>query len=297
MVPPREKTVLEIEDLMALAIEEAETSLRQGDCGFGAVVARQGEVVARARDTEKTGHDPTAHAELTAIRQAARELGRDLSACQLISTHEPCPMCASAMLWAGITTVCYGCSISDSIKQGRTRIDLSCKELYERAGKPLTILEGVCAERCSLLYNREVREQMKMLRGADAEGLEKLAHALAQKRIAWFHANADSVAQEEKDPLDKGYLFFLKKLGLSSDQAPILERTPRRLVLASRNFCPTLEACKILGLDTRLVCKHLTEFPMIELLKQVHPKLRFARNYETLRPYGQYCEEVISLDD
>lgn len=284
-------------DYMAVAIEEAELSLREGDCGFGAVVARNEEIIARAHDTERTAQDPTAHAELTAIRQAAARLGRSLNGCQLIATHEPCPMCSTAILWAGIDTVAFGYSIAEAIRQGRNRIDLSCKEVFERARKPVSIHDGVLHARCAILYNREVRDQIDALRAADETTLRKMADTLTRKRLAWFNSQRHTMPSQDCDPLDAAYRLLLRKLGITPDESPILERGPKRLVLASRNFCPTLEACRILGLNTRFVCKHLTERPTNELLRQVHPGLRFTRNYETLRPFGEYCEETIYLDD
>ena len=75
-----------------------------------------------------------------------------------------------------------------------------------------------------------------------------------------------------------------------------ISRDKKKIVLHSRNFCPTLEACKVLKLDTRSVCRHLSEKPTTDLLRQLHPKLRFTRNYEKLRPHTPYCEEMIILD-
>jgi len=70
-----------------------------------------------------------------------------------------------------------------------------------------------------------------------------------------------------------------------------------RIIIHSKNFCPTLEACRILNMDTRFVCRHLTENPTTELIRQLHPRLRFCRNYEKLRPHSAYCEEMIVLED
>ena len=83
---------------MRLAIEEAKISLREGNCGFGSVIVKDGELIAKVHDTEKTEADPTAHAEMTAIRAASARLGKDLSGCIIISTHEPCRMCSTAVL-------------------------------------------------------------------------------------------------------------------------------------------------------------------------------------------------------
>lgn len=283
-------------DFMLIAIDEAKLSFREGNCGFGAVIVKDGEVVSRSHDTEKTERDPTAHAELTAIREAATLLGRHLDGCQVISTHEPCPMCATAIVWAGIETVVYGYSIREALQQGRRRIDLPCREIFERAGKKITIHENILHDQCAVLYNDDVRKQIEQLRNADEAALRQMADTLTKRRIAWIGANRPD-PYDGDDLLGTAYRLLIQKLGIPPEQAPILDRGQRHLRFASRNSCPTLEACRILGLDTRFVCKHLTEGPTTEFLRQIHPKLRFSRNYETLRPYGDYCEETISLEE
>ena len=125
------KKVIELETFMAMAVVEAMISLREGNCGFGAVIAKNNELIAKAHDTERTVGDSTAHAEMTVIRSASAKLGRDLSGCILIATHEPCPMCATAIIWSGITEIAFGYSIKNAIEQGRNRIDLSCRELSD----------------------------------------------------------------------------------------------------------------------------------------------------------------------
>lgn len=282
---------------MLLAMEEARSSLREGNCGFGAVIIQGDEIVAMSHDTEKTDQDPTAHAELTCIRKAAAQLGRHLAGCRIVSTHEPCPMCATAIVWSGIETVVYGYSILEALQQGRSRIDLSCREIFQRANKDIVVHENVLHDQCSVLYNREVREQVKCLRNADQAALRQMSQSLLQKRLAWVEANRPELPDDVQGILEEAYRTLICKLGLTSQDAPILERGLRHLRFASRNFCPTLEACRILGLDTRWVCKHLTEEATSEFLRQLHPKLRFGRDYYTLRPYGEYCEETISLED
>lgn len=282
-------------DLMQLAIEEAGISLREGNCGFGAVITKGDEVIAKAHDTEKTDHDPTAHAELTTIRKAASLLGRHLDGCQIIATHEPCPMCATAIVWAGIESVGYGYSIQEAIEQGRNRIALTCREVFERAGKRIVIQEGILHDQCAVLYNREVRDQVAKLRTADEAALHRMADEITAKRRAWCEANHPLLPAGTHDIAGAAYELLIRKLGMTPDEAPIVDRSPNHVRFASRNFCPTLEACRILGLDTRFVCKHLTERPTNDFLRQIHPRLRFSRNYDTLRPYGEYCEETISL--
>lgn len=120
---------------------------------------------------------------------------------------------------------------------------------------------------------------------------------LTRKRLEWIAENCRSLAGKGEDALEVGYQVFLKKLEITADQAPLVRRDEKCMVLHSKNFCATLEACKILALDTRFVCRHLTEQPTTELLRQVHPKLRFTRNYDKLRPRSNYCEEMIIFDD
>jgi len=75
-----------------------------------------------------------------------------------------------------------------------------------------------------------------------------------------------------------------------------VDKNEEKIVIHSMNFCPTLEACKILNLDTRVVCKEFSEVPTDVLLKLLNPRLSFHRNYEKLRPYSPYCEEIITFD-
>ena len=281
---------------MRAAIEEAKTSLKEGNSGFGALIAKGSEVIAKAHDTDKTSGDPTRHAEIDVIRSAAAVLGKDLSGCLLVSTHEPCPMCSTAALWSGISAVAYGYPISDAIKQGRRRVDISIKEIFNRAGKTILVYENVLYDECALLYNRTIRDCIDQLRDADEKKLQQLARDLSEKRLRWYSKNRSPVDGSNEKILDTAYRVFLKKLGVPRDQAQIVHRDEVSLVLHSSNFCPTLEACKILDLDTRYICRQLTEKPTTELLRQVHPKLRFARRYEKLRPYCSYCEEMIILD-
>jgi tRNA(Arg) A34 adenosine deaminase TadA len=283
--------------LMDMAIDEAQMSLREGNCGFGCLIVRGGDIIAKAHDTEKSAQDPTAHAELAVIRQAAALLGCNLSGCQIVSTHEPCPMCATAILWCGIDTVVYGYSIKDAIRQGRRRIDLRCTEIFQRAGKAITVHEGVLRQRCRVLYDKDVREQVDMLRNADESALCEMAVMLTQKRFAWFETHGHLIEYSSGDILHVAYEALLTKLGIAPEEAPVMEHKKGQLTFGSRNFCPTLEACKILGLDTRFVCRHLTEKPTEALLQRIDPRLRFSRDYQTLRPYGASCVETISIEE
>ena len=90
-------------------------ALRAGDQPFGAVVLRGEVIVGAAPSRVVTATDPTAHAEMEAIRDAARRLRtRDLSGCVLVSTSRPCSMCEAAASWAGISRMVYGEALTDA---------------------------------------------------------------------------------------------------------------------------------------------------------------------------------------
>ncbi len=99
----------EHERMMRLALAEAEQAFREDEIPVGAVIVYQGRVIARAHNLREQFNDPTAHAELLAIRAAARILGsRRLTGCTLYVTLEPCPMCAGALVMACLDACYFG---------------------------------------------------------------------------------------------------------------------------------------------------------------------------------------------
>ena len=283
------------EEYMESAYAEACISLREGNYGFGAVIVdADGTVVAKSHDTEKTEGDSTLHAEITAIRKASKILGCDLGDLAIYSTHEPCPMCATAILWSGIRKIVYGFSTSEALMEGRRRIDIGCREIFRRAGCEAAIIEKVLYAECSLLYRKEIRDEIKKIRNKETYELDDEGKAIGERRIKWLYENFPK--PDGEDSLFAGYSILLKKLKISEKDAPIVDRNEKALVFHSMNYCPTLEACKILGYDTRIVCRHLTERATDALVKAVDPRLKFTRNYEKMRPYYEYCEEAIESE-
>ncbi len=93
---------------MSLAYNQAIDAWRRGEVPIGAVIERDGEIIALAHNTVEAAHDPTAHAEVLAITQAANALGDwRLDGCTLYVTKEPCPMCSGATLMSRLKRVCY----------------------------------------------------------------------------------------------------------------------------------------------------------------------------------------------
>lgn len=94
---------------MREAIRLSEENVRNGGGPFGAVIARDGEIVGTGTNRVTSDCDPTAHAEVNAIRAAASRLGTfDLSGCEIYSSCEPCPMCLGAIYWAHLDRLYYG---------------------------------------------------------------------------------------------------------------------------------------------------------------------------------------------
>ncbi|MBR3122344.1 nucleoside deaminase [Candidatus Saccharibacteria bacterium] len=105
---------------MKMAIDEARKGIRRRHGGpFGAVIVKNGKVVAVGHNRVLKNNDSTCHGEIDAIRKAERRLRTyDLSGCQIYTTGEPCAMCLAAILWANIDKVYYGCSLADNEEIG-----------------------------------------------------------------------------------------------------------------------------------------------------------------------------------
>ncbi len=103
-------------NFMQTAADRARQTMRLGHGGpFGAAVVKDGRIIAVESNSVLKDHDPTAHAEVNAIRKAGEVLGtHDLSGCELYATGYPCPMCLSAIIWANIKTVYYGCAPAEA---------------------------------------------------------------------------------------------------------------------------------------------------------------------------------------
>ena len=113
------KTKYTPEAFMREAIKLSAESVRSGGGPFGTVIVRNGEIIARDENRVTVCNDPTAHAEVSAIREAAARLGTyDLSGCEIYSSCEPCPMCLGAIYWARLDKLYYAGTRADAANVG-----------------------------------------------------------------------------------------------------------------------------------------------------------------------------------
>jgi tRNA(Arg) A34 adenosine deaminase TadA len=122
------------DELMRRAVALSLEKMQAGSGGpFGAVIARNGEVIAEGWNQVTSGNDPTAHAEVVAIRRACTALGRfDLSDCEIYSSCEPCPMCLAAVYWARLKRLAFG-----NDRQAAAAIGFDDDFLYREVPKPI----------------------------------------------------------------------------------------------------------------------------------------------------------------
>lgn len=121
------------EELMREAIRLSEENVVNGGGPFGAVIARDGEIVATGVNRVTANHDPTAHAEVSAIRAACERLNTfDLRGCEIYSSCEPCPMCLGAIYWAHLDRLYFG-----NNKEDARRVGFDDSFIYDEMALPL----------------------------------------------------------------------------------------------------------------------------------------------------------------
>jgi len=147
------------DEFMRAAIDQAAKAEALGDVPIGAVVAKEDRIIAVAHNRRLIDADPTAHAEMLAIRAAARALGDwRLNGCALVVTLEPCCMCAGAIVLARMDRLVYGAS---DPKAGAVRtLYRLCED--ERLNHRVQVVAGVLAERCAAILSGFFRTQRDM---------------------------------------------------------------------------------------------------------------------------------------
>lgn len=132
---------------MRLALEEAQLAASFGDVPVGAVVVRDGVVIGRGHNRREQDNDPTAHAEVIAIRQAAEALGAwRLTGSTMYVTIEPCPMCAGALVLARVDRLVYGAADPKTGATGSLWNIVQDERLNHRLGVTAGVLESECRD-------------------------------------------------------------------------------------------------------------------------------------------------------
>ncbi|HMG21081.1 MAG TPA: tRNA adenosine(34) deaminase TadA [Kofleriaceae bacterium] len=149
---------------MSVALDEARAAAASGDVPVGAVVVLDGRIVGRGRNRREVDRDPTAHAEIVALREAASVLGQWRVEGTLVVTQEPCPMCAGALVNARVARLVFGCP---NPKAG------AIVTLYQIVSDPrlnhrIAVTSGVRAEECAGLLQQFFAE---LRRGPDYRDL------------------------------------------------------------------------------------------------------------------------------
>jgi tRNA(adenine34) deaminase len=139
------------EQFMRIALDEA----RQGDAPFGAVIVRDGQVLARGHNLGRTNGDPTAHGEMMAIRRCLADHGSAvLRGSTLYTTGEPCAMCMGAILWCRVGRLVFAASVVQ-LATTRDQIMISSADIAAKAPfVPITITGGVLADEAMQLFRR-----------------------------------------------------------------------------------------------------------------------------------------------
>lgn len=134
---------------MKSAIKEAYKGINNGHGGpFGAVIVKDGKIIAKGHNQVVKNNDPTCHGEIMAIHAACKKLKTfDLSGCEIYTTGEPCPMCLGAILWANIEKIYYGCNILDT-----ENIGFRDKKFYDLFENKDSIIKEVGRKECLKLF-------------------------------------------------------------------------------------------------------------------------------------------------
>ena len=146
-------STIEPESLMQLAIATARQGIAKGQTPFGCAIVLGDAPVAASHNQVWLTTDITAHAEITALREACRRTGQvHLAGAMVATTCEPCPMCMAALHWARVGTVYFGATIADAASAGFNELAVPARELLERGGSTVKLIPGLLREECAALF-------------------------------------------------------------------------------------------------------------------------------------------------
>jgi tRNA(Arg) A34 adenosine deaminase TadA len=138
---------------MRLAIDTAREGIARGQGPFGACIVRGGRVLAVAHNVTARDTDPTAHAEVTAVRLACAAAGAlALPDCTMYASCEPCPMCFAACHWAAVPVIVYGAGIADSVACGFRELIIPAADMARLGQSPIRLRGGVLRDEAVALF-------------------------------------------------------------------------------------------------------------------------------------------------
>jgi len=144
----------------------------------------------------------------------------------------------------------------------------------------------------------EIRTQIKVNQIRGSEGnYRKVNEELKEKRLTWWRVNKNKLDLTGNLPRQAFIMVLFKYIGIDPKDIQVVYEDERKITWRSFNFCPILEACKRLRLDTRIICKEINEESVQDFISCLSPRLRFYRSYEKIRPHSEYCEETFELVD
>lgn len=141
---------------MNKAINLALEKYKEGGHAVAAIIVKNDEIISEAFTTVRRDIDPTAHAEINAIRIAAKKLGTKLFDCYLYTTYEPCPMCTSAAIWAKMKGIVYGAGMIDQTESHPQRINIPASEIIKNGIPKLELYPEFMRDECKKLLDLKI---------------------------------------------------------------------------------------------------------------------------------------------
>jgi tRNA(adenine34) deaminase len=143
----------------------------------------------------------------------------------------------------------------------------------------------------SALFEIKVSQQVERLQ---KYSLGEIEAEVSRKRLDWLERKYQGIDDPGiHSPRQVYELLFFDYMGLDKKDLPVIEESPTEISWESGNLCSTLEACRMLGMDTRMVCRAAYEKSTQAFLSRLDPRLRFLRSYSEIRPYSPHCLERI----
>jgi len=140
-------------DIMQKAINLAKENYKEGVVhAVAAIIVKDDEIISQAFTTVRRDNDPTCHAEINVIKLAAKKMNsKKLENCYLYTTFEPCPMCASAAIWAKMKGIIFGANMTDATEQCPQRIKIRCSSVIKKGTPKLELYSNFMRQECKKL--------------------------------------------------------------------------------------------------------------------------------------------------